>query len=99
MIEDQNPYVLVSKRQKGLNASRLRFVFHRAVNDIGIDRPRQVIGHTVFGSPTPHSLRHSFAVNTLKRIQERGDSTRTACFSRLYRPCVLSANRHLPEVH
>jgi integrase/recombinase XerD len=73
MTEDQNPYLFVSSRQKGLNDTRLRSVFHRAVNDIGIDRPRQVIGHTVFGSPTPHSLRHSFAVNTLKRIKERGD--------------------------
>ena len=73
MTEDQNPYLFVSSRQKGINDSRLRSVFHRAVNDIGIDRPRQVIGHMVFGSPTPHSLRHSFAVNTLKRIKERGD--------------------------
>ena len=71
--EDQNPYLFVGNRQKGLNDSRLRFVFHRAVNDIGIDRPRQVIGHMIFASPTPHSLRHSFAVNTLKRIKERGD--------------------------
>ena len=73
MTEDQNPYLFVSSRQKGINDSRLRSVFHRAVNDIGTDRPRQVIGHTVFGSPTPHSLRHSFAVNTLKRIKECGD--------------------------
>lgn len=73
MTEDQNPYLFVSSRQKGINDSMLRSVFHRAVNDIGIDRPRQVIGHMVFGSPTPHSLRHSFAVNTLKRIKERGD--------------------------
>ena len=73
MVEDQNPHLFVTNLQKGLNDARLRFVFHRAVHDIGIDRPRQVIGHTVFGSPTPHSLRHSFAVNTLKRIKERGD--------------------------
>ncbi len=53
--------------------ARLRFIFHRAVHDIGIDRPRQVIGHMIFASPTPHSLRHSFAVNTLKRVKERGD--------------------------
>jgi site-specific recombinase XerD len=72
MAEDQNPYLFVSGRQKGLNDSRLRLVFHRAVNDIGINRPRQVFAHTVFGSPTPHSLRHSFAVNTLKCIKERG---------------------------
>jgi integrase len=73
MVEDQNPHLFVTNLQKGLNDARLRFVFHRAVHNIGIDRPRQVIGHTVFGSPTPHSLRHSFAVNTLKRIKERGD--------------------------
>ncbi len=73
MIEDQNPYLIASNHQKGLNDSGLRSVFHRSVNDIGIHRPRQVIGHIVFGSPTPHSLRHSFAVNTLNRIKERGD--------------------------
>jgi integrase/recombinase XerD len=73
MAEDQNPYLIVGNRQKGLNDPRLRFIFHRAVHDIGIDRPRQVIGHMIFASPTPHSLRHSFAVNTLKRVKERGD--------------------------
>lgn len=71
--EDQNTLLLVSNMQKGLNDTSLRYVFHRAVKDIGIDRPRQVIGHMIFASPTPHSLRHSFAVNTLKRIKERGD--------------------------
>ena len=73
IAEDQNPYLIASDQQKGLNDSRVRFIIHRAVNDIGIGRPRQIIGHTVFGSPTPHSLRHSFAVNTLNRIKERGD--------------------------
>jgi integrase/recombinase XerD len=73
MTEDQNPFLLIRNKQKGLSDASLRFIFHRAVHDIGIDCPRQVIGHTVFGSPTPHSLRHSFAVNTLKHIKERGD--------------------------
>jgi len=71
--EDHNPYLLVGNKHKGLTDPRLRFVFHRAVRDIGIDRPRQVIGQMIFASPTPHSLRHSFAVNTLKRVKERGD--------------------------
>ncbi len=71
--EDQNPYLFVRNKQKGLGDPRLRFIFHRAAHDIGIDRPRQVIGHMIFASPTPHSLRHSFAVNTLKRVKERGD--------------------------
>ena len=73
MAEDHNPYLFVGNKQKGLTDPKLRFVFHRAVQDIGIDRPRQVIGHMIFASPTPHSLRHSFAVNTLKRVKERGD--------------------------
>lgn len=73
MAEDHNPYLFVGNKQKGLTDPRLRFVFHRAVHDIGIDRPRQVIGHMIFASPTPHSLRHSFAVNTLKRVKDRGD--------------------------
>ncbi len=32
----------------------------------------------IFGSPTPHSLRHAFAINTLKRIRERGKSAQQA---------------------
>ncbi len=71
--EDQNPYLFVRNKKKGLSDARLRLIFHRAVHDIGLDRPRQVIGHMIFASPTPHSLRHSFAVNTLKRVKERGD--------------------------
>jgi len=72
-ITDQNPYLFVRNRQNGLSEARLRLLFHRAVHDIGLDRPRQVIGRMIFASPTPHSLRHSFAVNTLKRIKDRGD--------------------------
>jgi integrase/recombinase XerD len=78
MGEDQNPYLFVRNKQKGLSDPRLRFIFHRAVHDIGIDRPRQVIGHMIFASPTPHSLRHSFAVNTLKRVKERGNCPKKA---------------------
>jgi len=73
MAEDHNPYLFVGNKQKGLTDPRVRFIFHRSVHDIGIDRPRQVIGHMIFASPTPHSLRHSFAVNTLKRVKGRGD--------------------------
>jgi len=72
LITDQNPYLFAGNRQNGLSAARLRLLFHRAVHDIGLDRPRQVIGNMIFASPTPHSLRHSFAVNTLNRIKERG---------------------------
>jgi len=60
------------------NKDRVRCVFHQTVHDIGIDCPRQVVGHMIFASPTPHSLRHSFAVNTLKHIKERGSSPQHA---------------------
>lgn len=78
LCSDQNPYLFVGERHKGVNDSRLRYVFHLAVRDIGIDQPRQIIGAMIFASPTPHSLRHSFAVNSLKRIKERGDSPQHA---------------------
>lgn len=52
--------------------------FHRAVKAVGIERPRRIIGNITFGGPTPHSLRHSFAVNTLKSVRERGGSAENA---------------------
>ena len=39
---------------------------------------RRIIGNTVFGAPTPHSLRHSFAVNTLQSIRDRGENPQSA---------------------
>jgi len=78
MDEVHHTYLLVGDRERKLNDPRVRSVFHQSVHDIGIDCPRQVIGHMVFASPTPHSLRHSFAVNTLKRVKERGASPQHA---------------------
>ncbi len=47
-------------------------VFRRALIQIGQDQPRRIIGTTTFGAPRIHSLRHSFAVNTLNNIKKRG---------------------------
>ncbi|WP_024334284.1 tyrosine-type recombinase/integrase [Desulfotignum balticum] len=63
---DINPYLFIGGLQKRLGDQRIRVVFHSAVQQIGIDSPRKVIGDTTFGKPTPHSLRHSFAIYTLK---------------------------------
>ncbi|HUT43827.1 MAG TPA: tyrosine-type recombinase/integrase, partial [Desulfobacterales bacterium] len=57
----QNPFLLAGTQKNGLNDNRVRWVFHQAVKDIGIDQSRQVIGNTNFSAPTGHSLRHSFA--------------------------------------
>jgi len=71
---EKNPHLLVGQRQKLLLANRLYAVFHQAVKDIGINETKRKIGNITFGSPTPHCLRHSFAVNTLNRIKDRGKS-------------------------
>lgn len=76
--DNQNPYLLVSDPGKGLPNQRIRNFFHQAVREIGLAQPKRVVGNTNISAPTPHSLRHSFAVNTLRRITERGDSPQNA---------------------
>ncbi len=66
-----NPYLLAGFR-KNIRNNQIYQLFHKAVQNTGLRSPRKMIGNTVFGSPTPHSLRHSFAVNTLKAARERG---------------------------
>jgi integrase/recombinase XerD len=73
-----NNYLLANYAARGLNDNRVRTVFHRAVSDIGLDKPRQIIGNVNISSPTPHSMRHSFAVNTLNRVKKRGGSAQNA---------------------
>ena len=74
----QNPYLLPGFGLRRLHDQKVRDAFHQAVKVIGLARPRQVIGNTVFAKPTPHSLRHSFAVNILKKIKQRGKSPQHA---------------------
>ena len=73
-----NNYLLANYAARGLNDNRVRTVFHRAVSDIGLKRPRQIIGNVNISSPTPHSLRHAFAVATLNRVKKRGGSPQNA---------------------
>jgi len=75
---DDNPYLLAGREQKHLCYTTLRYVFHNAVKEIGLQQPRKVVGNVNFNPPTPHSLRHSFAVNTLKSVRERGQSAQNA---------------------
>ena len=67
-----NKYLLANSTAKGLTDNRVRSVFHQAVSDIGLEQPRQITGNLNISCPTPHSLRHSFAVNTLSRVKKRG---------------------------
>jgi len=75
---DHNPYLLAGFNQKGLNQNTLRLGFCRAVKDIGLNRVKQTAGNIAFGAPVPHSLRHSFAINTLKQIKDQGRSRQHA---------------------
>jgi site-specific recombinase XerD len=76
--DNQNPYLLVSNPAKGLHNQQVRNFFHLANREIGLAQPKRIIGNTNISAPTPHSLRHSFAVNTLRRVKERGDSPQSA---------------------
>jgi integrase len=77
-VQDQTTYLLPGQNGYTLSTKRIYKVFGRAVKDIGIDQPRRIIANTTFGNPTPHSLRHSFAINTLKRIKQQGKSLQNA---------------------
>jgi site-specific recombinase XerD len=75
---DANPYLLAASKQKAFYDELIRRRFHQAVSDIGLKRRRQTIGNTNIAAPAPHSLRHSFAANTLKRIKAQGKSAQHA---------------------
>jgi site-specific recombinase XerD len=75
---DANPHLLAASKQKAFYDELIRRRFHQAVSDIGLKCRRHTIGNTNIGAPTPHSLRHSFAANTLKRIKAQGKSPQHA---------------------
>jgi len=76
--DDRNEYLLAGREHAPLNDSSIRCAFHRAVRKIGLYQPEKVIGNVTFGAPVPHSLRHSFAINTLNKIRARGQSPQHA---------------------
>ena len=73
-----NKYLLANSTAKGLTDNRVRTVFHQAVSDIGLKRARQITGNVNISSPSPHSLRHSFAIDILNRVKKRGGSAQNA---------------------
>ena len=76
--QDQNPYLLAGKGLSPLSDQKVRVFFLHAVRAMRITQPRKQLGNILFIPPTPHCLRHSFAVNTLKAIKERGQSPQHA---------------------
>ncbi len=67
-MEEENPYLFPGVNPgRGISPGYIYPLFYQVVKDIGIIRKKHIIGTTTFGAPTVHSLRHSFAVNTLKQ--------------------------------
>lgn len=78
-ITGTDPHLLLIKENgEGLSRSYIRWKFKKVVTTINLEQPRRIIGATNFSNPTRHSLRHSFAVNTLKRIKQNGKSAQNA---------------------
>jgi len=76
--KEDNPLLLVKRNQTKLLKSYMDLRFKEVIKYINLDQPRKVIGTTNFCGPSHHSLRHSFAVNTLKRIKLQGKSPQNA---------------------
>jgi len=75
---DDNPYLLAGRGKNPLTDEQVRYLFHNTIKRMGLNQPRRVIGNVNFSRPVPHSLRHSFAVNALLRIKDRGESAQNA---------------------
>jgi len=75
---DLDPYLFTGIKKRRLGDTSVRSLFHQAVKDIRLNYPRRKIGSTNFSQPTPHSLRHSFAVNTLLNVKRCGRSPQNA---------------------
>ncbi len=73
-----NTYLLPGRKGKKMSSIGIYKSFHPAVRGVGVDQPKRIVGNTTFNSPTVHSFRHSFAINTLKRIRDQGRSTQNA---------------------
>lgn len=74
----ENPHLYPGKWLYRIDKQAVYSAFYQAVKDIGINQKKKILNNIIFGKPTPHCLRHSFAINTLKRIRDRGDSTQAA---------------------
>ena len=78
LFPDDSHFLLVKVNGEKLVRMFINRRFKKALTYINLDQPRKIIGTTNFSKPTHHSLRHSFAVNTLKRIKQQGKSCQNA---------------------
>jgi integrase len=78
LFPDNSHFLLIKAKGEKLVRMFIDRRFKKALKYIHLDQPRKIIGTTNFSQPSHHSLRHSFAVNTLKRIRQQGKSCQNA---------------------
>ncbi len=79
MVDNRNnPYLFPGKSKFKIAKTAVYDVYYQALKDIGIKQEKKIFDGIRFGKPTPHSIRHSFAVNTLKEIKSQGRSPQDA---------------------
>ena len=69
---NENPYFFLTYWKDKGNRKTLAQYFFMAVKELGMYQPPQIKGNVIMGSPCTHSLRHSFAVNTIRRWKAQG---------------------------
>ena len=52
--DDKNPYLLAKKNQSSITAEQVRYAFHQAVRDIGLNQQKRMVGNMNFLQPSPY---------------------------------------------
>ncbi|OFZ16817.1 MAG: hypothetical protein A2X86_12875 [Bdellovibrionales bacterium GWA2_49_15] len=65
-------YLLVSATADSFTRLRLGVIFQHKLIQLGIYRKPYMKGDTVFGSPSTHSLRHTFTIRIVQQWKARG---------------------------
>lgn len=71
---DKSPYFFCDESKQKLSTEQIYTVFKRAIQKLNLYKPKKTIGNITFGAPRIHSFRHSFAINTLRKIKQQGKS-------------------------
>lgn len=66
--------LFISKSQNKISNNQIYKAFYQAVKDLGLKQEKNLIANTTFGTPVPHCLRHSFAINTLKAAKNKNQT-------------------------
>lgn len=67
VAKENSPHLFLSYWGEKAHRATMADYFSKALKSVNMHRKPEIKGNMIFGSPCPHSLRHSFAVNTIKR--------------------------------